>query len=67
MPQSVPLYPRASSWQSEYKRLLDESPAVLCEELTKHKDQVLHVSFSHNGEMFATSSKDGKIMVSIIN
>ena len=37
---------------------------MLCEEMNRHKDQVLHVSFSHNGQMFATCSKDGKVMVS---
>lgn len=38
-------------------------PIVLTEVLTKHTHQVLHVSFSNNGKMFATSSKDGWIVV----
>lgn len=63
VPSSVPMHPKGMSWRREFKRLQDESPALLCEEIKKHKDQVLHVSFSHNGQMFATSSKDGKIMV----
>ncbi|KAK7094697.1 hypothetical protein V1264_006210 [Littorina saxatilis] len=61
--RSVPLHPRACSWWAEYRRLFDESPSVLCEEVLRHKDQALHISFSHNGQMFATSSKDGTIKV----
>nr|XP_012144149.1 PREDICTED: F-box/WD repeat-containing protein 5 isoform X2 [Megachile rotundata] len=33
------------------------------EVLKEHSHQVLHVSFSHNGEMFATCSKDGYVFV----
>lgn len=32
-----------------------------------HSHQVLHVSFSHNGRMFATCSKDGYVHVSTIS
>lgn len=32
--------------------------------LKEHAHQVLHVSFSHNGKMFATCSKDGYVIVS---
>ena len=53
----------SSSWYDEYKRLCDNVPVVLTEVLTKHTHQVLHVSFSNNGKMFATSSKDGFIIV----
>lgn len=31
-----------------------------------HGHQVLHVSFSHNGKMFATCSKDGFVIVSYL-
>lgn len=38
---------------------------VLTDELSyAHSHQVLHVSFSHNGRMFATCSKDGFVHVS---
>lgn len=38
---------------------------VLTDELQHaHSHQVLHVSFSHNGRMFATCSKDGFVHVS---
>ncbi|KAK7471600.1 hypothetical protein BaRGS_00035763, partial [Batillaria attramentaria] len=63
IPLSVPMHPRASSWRGEFERLHDHSPSVLCQVVQQHKDQVLHISFSHNGQMFATSSKDGRIMV----
>uniref|UniRef100_A0A2C9JT43 F-box domain-containing protein n=1 Tax=Biomphalaria glabrata TaxID=6526 RepID=A0A2C9JT43_BIOGL len=53
MPQS------AKSWRLEFKRLYYHTPAVLSEERKEHKDEVLHVSFSHDGTKFATCSKDG--------
>lgn len=36
---------------------------VLTEVLTQHTHQVLHVSFSNNGKMFSTCSKDGYVIV----
>ncbi|XP_025112434.1 F-box/WD repeat-containing protein 5-like [Pomacea canaliculata] len=63
VPQSVPLLPGATSWRIEYQRLCDRTPEVLHQELQGHTDEVLHVSFSHNGRMFATTSKDRHIMV----
>jgi F-box and WD-40 domain protein 5 len=53
----------SDSWYQEYKRLCDNVPLVLTEVLTKHTNQVLHVSYSNNGKMFATCSKDGQIIV----
>lgn len=38
-------------------------PVVLSEVITRHTHQVLHVSFSHSGKYFATTSKDGFIIV----
>jgi F-box and WD-40 domain protein 5 len=38
-------------------------PIVLTEILTEHSHQVLHVSFSNNGKMFATTSKDAYVKV----
>lgn len=35
------------------------------ETLFDHCNQVLHVSFSHNGKYFATCSKDGYVLVSV--
>lgn len=44
---------------------MDETPSLEVQVLNKHTDQVLHVSFSHDGNRFATSAKDGHIMVSV--
>lgn len=49
------------SWKQEYIRLQYNIPRVQSEILTEHSDKVLHVSYSHNGKMFATSSVDGSI------
>lgn len=56
-----------SSWLEEYKRLCYNTPTVCSEVLVDHDHQVLHVSFAHNGSMFATSSKDGYIIVNVIS
>jgi len=42
------------------------TPLIETEVLKEHSHQVLHVSFSHNGKMFATCSKDGYILVSAV-
>ncbi|XP_055550093.1 F-box/WD repeat-containing protein 5 isoform X2 [Wyeomyia smithii] len=60
---NIGLKPGAQSWRSEYKRLTDNVPMVMTDVLTNHSHQVLHVSFSHNGKMFATCSKDGFVIV----
>lgn len=60
---NIGLKPGAESWRSEFKRLTDNVPMVMTDVLTNHSHQVLHVSFSHNGKMFATCSKDGFIIV----
>lgn len=53
----------AVSWRSEYERLTTKIPLVQTELLEGHAHQVLHVSFSNNGKMFATCSKDGYVIV----
>lgn len=53
------------TWYGEFKRLYYHIPIVQTENLQVHADQVLHVSFSHNGKYFATCSKDGYVIVSI--
>lgn len=52
-----------TSWFEEFKRLAYHTPLIETEVLNHHSHQVLHVSFSHNGKMFATCSKDGYILV----
>ncbi|XP_019643356.1 PREDICTED: F-box/WD repeat-containing protein 5-like isoform X1 [Branchiostoma belcheri] len=61
--RTIPMAPLKTSWRSEFRRLHFLSPVALTETLKEHTDQVLHVSFSHNGKMFASSSKDGFIKV----
>lgn len=51
------------TWYQEFKRLCYNIPVVQTETLDNHGNQVLHVSFSHNGKYFATCSKDGCIIV----
>ncbi|OQV17517.1 F-box/WD repeat-containing protein 5 [Hypsibius exemplaris] len=46
------------SWREEYKRLWCEVPAIQVQLIRDHRDEVLHVSFSNDGSMFATCSKD---------
>ena len=60
---SIAMGPGRTSWLCEYKRFFYHTPVFESEVLREHRDQVLHVSFSHNGKMFATSSKDGYIKV----
>lgn len=61
----VDLPPGKESWHLEYKRLYFHCPVVLSEVLTDHGDEVLHVSFSHRGDMFSTTSKDASIKVGV--
>ncbi|XP_014210328.1 F-box/WD repeat-containing protein 5 [Copidosoma floridanum] len=60
---NVGIMPGKTSWFEEFKRLAYHIPLVETETLREHSHQVLHVSFSHNGKMFATCSKDGYILV----
>jgi F-box/WD-40 domain protein 5 len=61
--RSIPMAPDKYSWREEFLRLNAQTPLLESEVIKQHTDQVLHVSFSHNGEMFATCSKDGFIKV----
>ncbi|XP_066582854.1 F-box/WD repeat-containing protein 5 [Prorops nasuta] len=59
----VGIMPGKTSWLGEFKRLAYHTPLLETEVLKEHTHQVLHVSFSHNGKLFATCSKDGYILV----
>ncbi|KAH0955613.1 hypothetical protein HN011_000454 [Eciton burchellii] len=59
----IGIMPGKTSWLGEFKRLAYHTPLIETEVLKEHSHQVLHVSFSHNGKMFATCSKDGYILV----
>lgn len=60
------LTPGKTSWFDEFRRLAYHTPLLETEVLLDHAHQVLHVSFSHNGKMFATCSKDGHVIVSVL-
>ncbi|XP_033226621.1 F-box/WD repeat-containing protein 5 [Belonocnema kinseyi] len=60
---NVGIVPGKNSWLGEFKRLTYHTPLLETEVLKDHAHQVLHVSFSHNGKLFATCSKDGYIIV----
>ncbi|XP_069465873.1 F-box/WD repeat-containing protein 5 isoform X2 [Ambystoma mexicanum] len=61
--RDVPRHPAASSWHEEFQRLYDTIPCVEVQTLREHSDQVLHLSFSHNGLLFASCSKDCTIKI----
>ncbi|XP_061174517.1 F-box/WD repeat-containing protein 5-like [Saccostrea echinata] len=52
-----------NSWRNEFRRLTYETPTSLSETLHEHTDEVLDVSFSHNGKLFCTTSKDATVKV----
>ncbi|KAG5889639.1 hypothetical protein JTB14_028918 [Gonioctena quinquepunctata] len=51
------------TWYEEFKRMSYHIPVIQTETLMEHADQVLHISFSHNGKYFATCSKDGYVIL----
>lgn len=53
----------AVSWYDEFQRLYDTIPCVEVQALKEHNDQVLHLSFSHSGCLFASCSKDCTVKV----
>lgn len=53
----------AASWKGEYRRVVDLVPSIEFERISEHTDEVLHVSFSNNGMMFCTCSKDATVKV----
>nr|CAJ82740.1 F-box and WD-40 domain protein 5 [Xenopus tropicalis] len=55
--------PGAESWYEEFQRVCDAVPRVEAQRLREHGDQVLHISFSHSGDLFASCSKDCTIKV----
>merc|ERR1719331_3694251 len=51
------------SWIAEYRRMVDEVPVTLAQTLTAHDDEVLHVSFSHDGKQISSCSKDHHVII----
>ncbi|XP_063792243.1 F-box/WD repeat-containing protein 5 [Pseudophryne corroboree] len=56
-------YPGTDSWYEEFQRLRDTAPCVEVQRLQEHTDQVLHISFSHSGDLCATCSKDCTVKI----
>ncbi|XP_068020298.1 F-box/WD repeat-containing protein 5 [Melanerpes formicivorus] len=63
IPREVPRHPAAVSWYDEFQRLYDTIPCVEVQALKEHNDQVLHLSFSHSGSLFASCSKDCTVKI----
>ncbi|XP_072489145.1 F-box/WD repeat-containing protein 5 isoform X2 [Notamacropus eugenii] len=61
--RDVPRHPAAVSWYEEFQRLYDTIPCVEVQTLREHTDQVLHLSFSHSGYLFASCSKDCTVKI----
>ncbi|XP_052671008.1 F-box/WD repeat-containing protein 5 isoform X1 [Harpia harpyja] len=61
--REVPRHPAAVSWYDEFQRLYDTIPCVEVQALKEHNDQVLHLSFSHSGSLFASCSKDCTVKI----
>ena len=54
---------RPPSWFEEFKWIHLNTPVLENQVLKLHTDEVLHVSFSNNGKMLASSSKDCKVIL----
>ncbi|KAM3910637.1 F-box/WD repeat-containing protein 5 isoform 1-T2 [Leptodactylus fuscus] len=63
VPRHIYRYPGSDSWYEEFQRLSDSAPCVEAERLREHTDQVLHISFSHSGELCASCSKDCTVKI----
>ncbi|KAK3098109.1 hypothetical protein FSP39_016197 [Pinctada imbricata] len=57
------LPPGRMSWRDEYKRMTRHVPLVKSEVKNDHRDEVLDVTFSHDGCLFCTTSKDSTVKV----
>lgn len=60
---NIELPMKSSSWFSEFQRLHQNTPLVEGQVLKEHTDEVLHVAFSHDGELLASSSKDCSVIL----
>ncbi|XP_044752618.1 F-box/WD repeat-containing protein 5 [Coccinella septempunctata] len=54
---------RGLSWYQEFRRLHYNVPVIQTEVIREHYDQVLHITFSHNGRYFVTCSRDCFVMI----
>ena len=54
---------RPPSWFEEFKWIHLNTPVLESQVLKRHTDEVLHVSFSNDGKLLASSSKDCKVIL----
>jgi len=55
--------PKSSSWFEEFQWIHQKTPCVQGQVLKEHADEVLHVAFSHDGNLLSTSSKDCSVIL----
>ena len=58
---------RAPTWLEEFKWIHLNTPLIESQVLKMHTDEVLHVAFSHDGQLMASSSKDCSIILWLIS
>ena len=51
------------SWMKEYRRLYWQTPAILAEEICDHSEEIIHATFSPEGDIFATVGADCSLFV----
>ena len=61
--KTVPIRDENSTWKEEYIRLIEDIPTVLSQTLTAHTDEVLYVTFCHDGSEFVSCSKDHRLII----
>lgn len=58
---------RAPTWLEEFKWIHLNTPLIESQVLKMHTDEVLHVAFSHDGQLMASSSKDCSVILWLIS
>ena len=53
----------SSSWFGEFQWVYQNTPFIEGQVLKQHTDEVLHVAFSHDGKLLASSSKDCSVIL----
>ena len=61
--EKASLFAGVESWYDEYRQIVDNVPNTVSQTLTLHRDEVLHVAFSNDGDDLVSCSKDAKMIV----